>query len=98
MRHILKTLRASELPKKRRHTEFSASHNWQPSAVGRHDTHSKNRATFGSGTVSARVRCCARCMRRTSLSSKGQKPCKFLQFCGASRGLVSYKESLSAPS
>jgi hypothetical protein len=40
---------------------------WQPSAVGRHDTHSKNRATFGSGTVSARVRCCARCAQRTSL-------------------------------
>src|SRR5690242_20189064 len=55
MRHILKTWRASELPEKRRHTEFSAFHNWQPSAVGRHDTHSNNRATFGSGTVSARV-------------------------------------------
>jgi hypothetical protein len=30
-------------------------------------------------------------MRRTSLSSKGKKPCKFLQCCGASRGLVFLK-------
>jgi len=34
----------------------------------------------------------ARFLRRTSLSSKRQEPCKFLQFCGASRELVSYKE------
>jgi hypothetical protein len=36
--HILLSWRASELPKKRRHTEFSASHNWQPSAVGSENT------------------------------------------------------------
>jgi hypothetical protein len=31
-------------------------------------------------------------VRRMFLRSKGQKPCKFFQFCGASRGLVSSKE------
>lgn len=44
-----------ELPQKRRPTEVAASHNWQPGAVGRHNTISI-RDAFGAYAIGTRVR------------------------------------------
>jgi hypothetical protein len=44
-----------ELPQKRRPTEVAASHNWQPGAVGRHNTTSI-RDAFGAHAIGTRVR------------------------------------------
>ena len=44
-----------ELPQKRRPTEVAASNNWQPGAVGRHNTISIQDA-FGANAIGTRVR------------------------------------------
>src|SRR5271166_3444704 len=43
----VKNLASVRAAKKRRRTEFSASHNWQPSAVGRHNHFSTIRYLLG---------------------------------------------------